>query len=170
MNVMKNGKPNLRGLDLNTRFFLQIEPDLNSGCWLWAGNMRARRYGSISIDSRDHAAHRASWVIHRGSIPAGMNVCHRCDTPLCVNPDHLFLGTQAENVVDMDMKGRRRPAKGERCALTKLTAEQVLQIRRTGKRRGVRKCLAARFGVTKSLIDKIIWRKVWGHLPEEAGA
>lgn len=81
-------------------------------CWLWTGSVfKSSGYGACWVDPRTIGAHRASWIAHFGEIPEGMFVCHRCDVPLCVRPDHLFLGTPADNTRDMQQKGRnRKPA------------------------------------------------------------
>src|SRR5215467_7191387 len=79
------------------------DPD---SCWLWMGALSSQGYATIGIDGKSWFVHRVSWVLHRGPIPAGLNVCHRCDTPPCWNPHHLFLGTQHDNIVDAVNKGR----------------------------------------------------------------
>lgn len=82
-------------------------PEPNSGCWLWElGQARFDGNGVVKHNRRQRIAHRVSYEIFHGPIPAGMFVCHKCDTPLCVNPDHLFLGTPKDNVDDMLRKGR----------------------------------------------------------------
>src|SRR5262245_6521392 len=82
-------------------------PEPNSGCWLWlAGTYKG--YGRLGVDGGSELAHRLMWKRERGSIPAGMHVLHKCDTPACINIDHLFLGTQADNNIDCAQKGRQQ--------------------------------------------------------------
>lgn len=78
------------------------------GCWEWTGLKHPTGYGRVQWDGSGGYAHRAVWVIKYGAIPDGMHICHRCDNPGCVNPDHLFLGTVADNMHDRDNKGRNR--------------------------------------------------------------
>jgi hypothetical protein len=94
-----------KGLPVATRFAAQHVPVPEAGCWLWVGTT-TRGYGRIRAFGSTQRAHRVSWLIHRGPIPSGIGVCHRCDTPSCVNPDHLFLGDQRDNLRDMVRKGR----------------------------------------------------------------
>jgi hypothetical protein len=98
---------------LRDRFMAKVVKD-PSGCWLWTGATKASGYGSIMIRSYvvDYA-HRASWMIHYGDIPPLLNVCHKCDRPGCVNPEHLFLASQYDNMQDMVAKGRSAANKGK---------------------------------------------------------
>lgn len=83
----------------------RVSPEGLTGCWLWTGAMQ-HGYGKVRILMKEVRAHRASWEMHKGPIPEGMNVLHRCDTPMCVNPDHLFLGSQQDNMADKKQKQR----------------------------------------------------------------
>lgn len=102
-----------------------VDPD--SGCWLWTGATIGGKYGAIKEDRQKLGAHIASWRLHKGEVPTGMLVCHHCDTPLCVNPDHLFLATHQENVSDCVSK--KRHAFGERNSWSKLKQVHVDFIR-----------------------------------------
>jgi hypothetical protein len=95
-----------RGLDRKTpvTFDDSYRIDLN-GCWIWIGG-RNHRYGCYNIGGRGYRAHRYAWERVYGPVPDGMYVCHHCDTPLCVNPEHLFVGTQRDNIRDASAKGR----------------------------------------------------------------
>lgn len=80
-----------------------------SGCWIWTGAKCPKGYGFMSVGKSLWRAHRISWTIKNGPIPPRMDICHKCDTPSCVNPDHLFVGTRADNIHDMIAKGRWKP-------------------------------------------------------------
>ena len=84
-------------------------PEPNSGCWLWVGAVKANGYGNFFLDGRFTQAHRASYVVFVGPIPTGLVVRHKCDNVACVNPQHLELGTQAQNVRDAIDRNRRKP-------------------------------------------------------------
>lgn len=124
-------------------------------CRIWQGALRGSGpYGTRRRGSRLVYVHRDEWEKAHGPIPAGMRVLHRCDVPACAELSHLFLGTQADNVADMDAKGRRglTGAPGERNGRAKLTLEQVRAIRGSSERAVV---LVVRFGVSRSTVHKI---------------
>lgn len=99
---------------ISERLLAFVIPEPNSGCWLFSGSIAGAGYGRFSCAEASNYAHRAAWLAFKGPIPAGLMVLHRCDTPCCVNPDHLFLGTSQDNLRDMIGKGRagfqRNPA------------------------------------------------------------
>jgi hypothetical protein len=140
-------------------------------CWLWTGARSKTGYGVINSGGKGGQAlkaHRVSWELHRGPIPDGMHVCHHCDTPLCVNPDHLFLGTMRDNMRDCAQKGRydrmKRP-KGERHGLSLLTEAAVVAIRdEYTATKPSHRVLAERYGVDRSTITQIVSGKTWRHL------
>ncbi len=148
------------------RFWEKVLGEPNSGCWLWMAAVNAQGYGQIGSDKKSGArgliASRVSWELTNGPIPHGLFVLHKCDTPACVNPAHLFLGTSAQNVADMIAKGRNRPAKGEDSGSSRLTAEQVLEIRNGGE---FYKIAARKFGITGEHVHKIRRGQAWAHLP-----
>ncbi|HEY1878303.1 MAG TPA: HNH endonuclease [Caulobacteraceae bacterium] len=126
-------------------------PEPNSGCWLWLRSILNGGYGQIKIEGKLWQAHRFAWKVFRGEIPRGALVLHHCDVPSCVNPDHLFLGTNIENMNDMRQKGRA--SQGERHARAKLTKANVLAIRRRWTAGETMSSLAEVYGVTKGCIQ-----------------
>lgn len=90
---------------MQDRFEAKVSPVPHAGCWLWTGAETGTGYGAFWAHG-ERRAHRVSYRLYKGPIPNGMVVCHRCDTPLCVNPEHLFLGTQRDNMLDASRKGR----------------------------------------------------------------
>lgn len=110
-------------------------------------------------------AHRLSWELFRGTIPTGAHVLHKCDTPACVNPDHLFLGTHSENMADMVRKGRSRGAVGVRNGSARLSEDDVREIRRVYALGGVSiRQIARRHGVSFGTIQELLAGKAWRHV------
>lgn len=136
-------------------------PEPNSGCWLWFGPVNDWGYGRIWFEGALRRAHRVSYVVHKGAIGRGLCVCHKCDVPSCVNPDHLFLGTFGENNKDRKKKGRGGAARGEDSTRSRLTTEQAKVAKYSSESA---RSLAERFGVSSSLIFKIRTGVVWRHI------
>ena len=157
------------------RFWEKVAPSsvehplLHTHCLLWNGTRSKRGYGVVQVyKSHDIRAHRVAWNLTRGAIPDGMLVCHHCDNPPCVNPDHLFLGTKADNAKDMASKGRapaqvhpERMSNGEKHPLSKLTNVEALEIRDSIE---LLRILAARFHVSEATISRIRNRKKWKYV------
>lgn len=140
----------------------RVAADEQSGCWLWRGSLSAEGRAVLqrfAHESKTSAA-RLAYETFRGAIPAGKFVCHTCDNPACVNPDHLFLGTPADNSADMARKGRA--ARGEKNAQAKLTASQVRDIRASSE--SVR-ALSRRYGVGRVNIKNARDGRTWAHVP-----
>ena len=152
---------------LSDRFWRFVEK--TDGCWLWqGGNDGGDGYGRIRRGSKSIGSHRASWIIHFGEIPDGFEICHKCDNPPCVRPDHLFLGSASDNQSDSWAKGRRKPPnnQGSLHGMSKLTEEQVKDIRNSyiPRQIGCRQAIARRLGISVGTVNAIIWRQRWTHI------
>jgi hypothetical protein len=134
-------------------------------CVVWTGAMLGKHhYGGLKVAGVMCYAHRLSYEINKGEIPSGMVVMHKCDRPQCINPDHLELGTQADNVADMHAKRRNKPTIGELNGMSKLTGEQVAAIRARYvsycRKNGARP-MAREYGVTHQTISSITRGDSW---------
>lgn len=144
------------------RFLDKVHPEPNSGCWLWTGSAHSFGYGFFHMEGKTQRAHRVSFQLHCGPIESGMCVLHECDNPYCVNPDHLRLGTQADNVHDCVKKGRASyPLSGPAPRCLKLTAEKVREIRQKRNDGATTKQLAVAYNVDRSMIRRICKGVVW---------
>ena len=142
------------------RFWDKVEK--TDDCWLWTGGKRRRGYGTFKYNGKMVAAHRFSYTENRGVIPPGSYVLHTCDTPSCVNPDHLFLGTRADNMADMVTKGRAQ--RGESRPHAKLADHDVRAIRSAHHDGESQSSIARRYAVSQTSIWKIVHRLRWGHV------
>jgi hypothetical protein len=155
---------NKRGSALNRwsadeRFHWSYICDIETGCWIWIRCTTEGGYGRFNVDGRRTAAHRFSWRRYRGELPPAMCILHRCDNPACVNPEHLRMGTQEENLIDMVQKERH--ARGERHWRALLTGDQARLIKAAG---GTLREVARQYGVSRSAIMDIRRGATWRHL------
>lgn len=152
-------------VSLHDRLFRYVRK--TDGCWFWTGAKISTGYGLIRIDGSGRLVHRVAWELYTGQpVPLSMCVLHKCDTPLCVNPDHLFVGSRADNVHDMDAKGRRvnNQSRGEWVATSKVTEQNVIQIRQMFAAGISRRSIAHTFGIALPTLYQIVRRKTWRHV------
>jgi hypothetical protein len=156
------------------RFWVKVTR--GKSCWVWKARRGRGGYGQFKVDRGGKRwvtmpAHRFSWELAHGPIPDEMLVLHRCDNPPCVRPDHLYLGTHADNARDRDSQGRGRQcppelhAKGERVGLSKLTEAAVRDIRARYAKGGIsQQALADEYGVVQTIVSRVIRRETWRHV------
>ena len=166
--------PGKRNLPMMDRLMANVVRIPWSGCWIFMGATNDFGYGIIGKDggrgAGNERAHRATYEAFIGHVPDGLFVCHHCDVPACCNPDHLFIGTNADNMADCKSKGRNsQPPRnlhvvGGVHPLAKLTTDNVVEIRRLAASGVMQKDLAAQYGVSQTSMSKIISGKRWRHV------
>ena len=159
-----NRKENLiigRRKDWRESFFKKIKIDSGS-CWVWTGSSHASGYGQCWADKKQKRASRVSYEIHKGVIPEGLFVLHKCDNPICVNPDHLFLGNSQDN--ENDKVSKNRQSKGESHGMSKLSELQVREII-SSLNYCKRSFLSKKYNVHVSTIHLIAKGIIWKHIP-----
>ena len=139
-------------------------------CWDWLAAKNNKGYGRFDFEGKTQSAHRVVWQLTYGPIPEGEGyhgtcVLHKCDNPSCVRPDHLFLGSNYDNLLDKEAKGRGNHGKGETHSRAKLTDAQILEIRAIGLSMFQRE-IAEKYGISKRHVGYILNSKNWKHLTE----
>ena len=148
---------------LKNRFWSFVKK--GRGCWIWTGTHTVYGYGVLSYgNSGEVKAHRLSWMINRGPIPAGSCVLHKCDVRDCVRPSHLWLGTRSENTLDMFAKGRNAVPLGSKNGMSKLTENDIPGIRYARLCGETYAAIGMKYGVTGSMIRRIITGLAWSQV------
>jgi hypothetical protein len=142
---------------MKEEFLKRVSVDV-SGCHLWTGGKTKYGYGHFYWQCKNYRAHRIAWILTNGKIPEGLCVCHKCDVRACVNPQHLFLGTQLENIRDRTAKGRGADFTGEKSSTAKLKPSDLEAIRRSTLSLSQ---IAHEYGVVKQTIANIKNGKTW---------
>jgi hypothetical protein len=155
-----------KAVSFQARFFSNIETIPETSCHWWSGGVTGNGYGTLWCNDRKRhiGAHRASYEIHFGEIPDGVIVCHKCDNPLCVNPEHLFLGTHSDNSQDRDNKGRGNRALGEASTSSKITDVIVHQARDMYDEGYSQVDITRTLGIKRGNVFKIVHRQTWKHI------
>ena len=138
-------------------------PEPNTGCWFWIKSLTIDGYGRMGYMGSLMLSHRASYLAHKGDIPKGYCVCHKCDNPSCINPEHLFLGTHEQNMNDRNSK--KRDPRGIMFSHTKFTESDIRKIRTVYKQGGLSMAkIGKQFNTDSSQIYRIVRGKTWGHI------
>lgn len=141
------------------RFWRKVSK--TDGCWLWTAGLDGHGYGQVFDGEKGARAHRVSWMLTIGEIPEGLSVLHKCDVRTCVNPEHLFLGTIADNVSDMVTKGRNVVHRGEGHGMAVLTKDDVARLRARRKDGATCRQLASEFGISNTQAKRIVRGEQW---------
>ena len=156
--------------DLLIRFWSKVSVQDGEACWPWIASVDSHGYGAFRVAGfRASAASRISYIIANGDILNGKLVCHKCDNPRCVRPDHLFLGTKRDNIFDWYSKGNAPvgavATRGTDHHNAKLDKEKVIEIRHRHSCGASKRSLARAFGVHKETINQVLNRETWAHVP-----
>lgn len=157
--IMPKAKPPIE------RFMAKVEQIPFHTCWEWTGTLNSSGYGWLWNGNKNQAAHRFSYEYFNGEISEKSLVCHKCDNPACVNPAHLFLGTDAANAKDKVKKGRQSRTNGMKAGkLCKLKDEDIFEIRKLRASGLSQQKIADRFGISQFAVSAILMKKRWGHI------
>lgn len=163
------------------RFWESVQVSGPDECWMWIAHKQGKGYGRFNANKKPKQAHRWIYEYLNGVLPRNVDVCHKCDTPACVNPSHLFAGTRSENMRDCADKGRNAmqtdkyknhflgnrtvQPKGEAQGNSKLRAADILEIRSMRTHGISTKQIAEKFSLNEGHVRKIVTGKAWGHIP-----
>ncbi len=154
------------------RFNVRYKVNFTNGCWEWNGTFRGL-YGRLNIgQQRNVAAHRISYNLFKGEIPTGLNVLHACDNPKCVNPEHLFLGTNKDNVDDRQKKGRTAILHGDKNPNAKISDKKAYEIKYDISQGLKKSIVIEKHGISIGIYQGIKYNKNWKHvvpLPQQEG-
>lgn len=163
-----------KDLKTRTRFWKKVDVKKDNECWEWTASKNKKGYGEFWLENKPHFhAHKVAWILTNGDISDEMCVCHTCDNPSCCNPNHLFLGTNQDNVDDKMKKGRwnstflygkDHPQHGGNSPYSKLTESDVREIRNLREQGYTLRALAKQFGVTHGVINNILQGRKWAWL------
>jgi hypothetical protein len=164
LNVWIRGDTKMKRKKPEDRFLEKVNKNATNGCWEWTSAFQLKGYGMFWFQNKHTHAHRISWLLTNGEIPKGLSVCHRCDNRKCVNPDHLFLGTQKDNIQDCVKKGRAIRSNGNNHYCHKLKEENIHEIVYMFHNGYSSKKIAKIFNVSPSTIRKVVNNKTWKHV------
>jgi hypothetical protein len=150
---------------LTDRFWGRVKVGHKNECWPWLGGQKGNGYGQFNPkEGTSIVASRMAWILTHGKISRKLHVCHKCDNPICCNPNHLFPGTPSQNLQDAINKGRHWTTNGERRKNHKLNYLDVLQIRALVGGGISRRKVAKQFGVSHSTVVTVVNRRAWRHV------
>lgn len=147
----------------SNRFWKQVKMQ-PSGCWEWQGYKNRKHYGTFGMNFKQYYAHRLAYRMYYLTDPLELQVCHTCDNPTCVNPFHLFIGTQKDNIADMYEKGRQNKCKGSSHGQAVLTESDVMAARERWQNGETQKALAAEYGVSRQVMGFAVTGRTWKHI------
>lgn len=147
--------------DIAIRLERNSIPEPNSGCRIWIGSVTSGGYGNVGVERSTKRAHRVAWELVHGTVPDNLFVCHKCDNRLCINDDHLFVGTRSDNMQDMIRKGRANYPLGSKATASKLTESEVIEI---VKDRRTNETVASAYGVHEDTVRDIRKGRSWAWL------
>lgn len=166
-NCINPGHLYLRPIDMSLEERLKRHTNnfgVSGVCWEWVGHKNKQGYGSLTVYNETYRATHISYINFKGPIPEGMIICHSCDNPSCVNPEHLWAGTYKDNSQDRDVKKRNQDTRGEKNPLSRLKEEDILEIRRMSKNGWLGTEIAHFYQMHPNHIRDIILKKSWKHI------